>query len=116
PPLQGGGGRIVTIAARFRIDRGDFVLDVDLKLPSRGVTALFGPSGAGKTTVLRCIAGLERLADGYIDFDGEVWQNDRDFVPTHRRNIGYVFQEANLFPHLTARKNMEYGLKRIHPP
>jgi molybdate transport system ATP-binding protein len=103
----------VTISARFRVDRGDFVLDVDLKLPSRGVTALFGPSGAGKTTVLRCIAGLERLADAHVDFDGEVWQDGRDFVPTHRRSLGYVFQEANLFPHLSARGNMEYGFKRI---
>ncbi|MDX5362968.1 MAG: molybdenum ABC transporter ATP-binding protein [Pseudazoarcus pumilus] len=103
----------MTIAARFRVDRGEFVLDVDLKLPSRGVTALFGPSGAGKTTVLRCIAGLERLADGHVDFDGEVWQDGRDFVPTHRRSLGYVFQDANLFPHLSARGNMEYGFKRI---
>ncbi|WP_228151615.1 molybdenum ABC transporter ATP-binding protein [Pseudazoarcus pumilus] len=103
----------MTIAARFRVDRGDFVLDVDLKLPSRGVTALFGPSGAGKTTVLRCIAGLERLADAHVDFDGEVWQHGRDFVPTHRRSLGYVFQEASLFPHLSARGNMEYGFKRI---
>lgn len=105
----------MTISARFNVDRGDFTLDVDLKLPSRGVTALFGRSGAGKTTVLRCIAGLERIDGGHVDFDGEVWQDGKHFVPTHQRSIGYVFQEANLFPHLTARKNMQYGLSRIDP-
>lgn len=105
----------MTIAARFRVNRGDFVLDVDLQLPSRGVTALFGRSGAGKTTVLRCIAGLEKIEGGHVDFDGEVWQDGNRFVPTHQRSIGYVFQEANLFPHLTARKNMQYGLNRIDP-
>lgn len=103
----------MTISARFNVNRSKFVLDVDLKLPSRGVTALFGKSGAGKTTLLRCIAGLEKLENGYVDFDGEVWQQGRNFVPTHQRSIGYVFQEANLFPHLTARKNMLYGFNRI---
>lgn len=103
----------MTIEARFRVDRGSFSLDVDLMLPSRGVTALFGPSGAGKTTLLRCIAGLERLTDGCVAFDGEVWQDGRRFVPTHRRSLGYVFQESSLFPHLSVRANMEYGWRRV---
>lgn len=102
----------MTIAARLRVDRGDFVLDVDLRLPGHGVSALFGPSGAGKTTLLRCIAGLERTAGGQVGFEGEVWQDASRFVPAHRRRIGYVFQEASLFPHLTARRNMQYGLQR----
>ena len=105
----------MSIHARFTVDRGDFVLSVDLQLPSRGVTALFGRSGAGKTTVLRCIAGLERLADAHVDFNGKLWQSGNHFVPTHERRIGYVFQEASLFPHLSARKNMQYGLKRTAP-
>ncbi|NTV95785.1 MAG: molybdenum ABC transporter ATP-binding protein [Thiobacillus sp.] len=102
----------MTIRARFRLDRGEFSLDVDLDLPGRGVTALFGPSGSGKTTLLRLIAGLDR-APGHLEVNGEVWQDDRVFLPTHKRALGYVFQEASLFPHLTARGNLEYGLKRV---
>ncbi len=104
----------MSIRAEFRLDRGDFALDVTLDLPGRGVTALFGQSGSGKTTLLRLIAGLER-APGRLEVNGEVWQDDtkKVFVPTHRRALGYVFQEANLFPHLTARRNLEYGMKRV---
>ena len=85
-------------------------------LPARGVTALFGPSGCGKTTVLRALAGLERAA-GQVRFGGEVWQDDATgrFVPTHRRAIGYVIQEAALFPHLDVRRNLDYGRRRIAP-
>ncbi|MBI5937358.1 MAG: molybdenum ABC transporter ATP-binding protein [Betaproteobacteria bacterium] len=101
------------IHARFHLDWPGFALDVDLDLPGRGVTALFGPSGSGKTTLLRCIAGLERAPGAYLGFDGEVWQDGDRFVPTHRRPLGYVFQEASLFPHLTVRRNLEYGLKRV---
>ncbi len=101
------------IHARFRLDWPGFALDVDLDLPGRGVTVLFGQSGSGKTTLLRCIAGLERAPDGQLDFDGEVWQDGGRFVPTHRRPLGYVFQEASLFPHLTVRRNLEYGRKRV---
>lgn len=102
------------IEARFRIDRGDFALDVDLKLPSQGVCALFGPSGSGKTTCLRAIAGLERPSDGYVALNGEVWQDEASsiFLPPHRRAIGVVFQDAGLFPHLSVRGNMEFGQRR----
>ncbi|HLW03999.1 MAG TPA: molybdenum ABC transporter ATP-binding protein [Azoarcus sp.] len=102
----------MTIAARFYVDRGAFVLDVDVQLPSRGVTALFGKSGSGKTTILRCMAGLEQPDKGHVVFNGEVWQDAERFVPPHQRRIGYVFQEASLFPHLTARGNLRYGWKR----
>jgi molybdate transport system ATP-binding protein len=102
------------IRARFRLDRGDFRLDVDLDLPGRGVTALFGASGSGKTSLLRLIAGLDR-APGFLEVNGEVWQDDGKamFLSTHRRPLGYVFQEASLFPHLSARANLEYGMKRV---
>lgn len=102
------------IRARFRFDRGNFLLDVDLALPGRGVTALFGHSGSGKTTVLRAIAGLERAAGGYIALGDTVWQDDAKgiFVPTHRRALGYVFQEASLFEHLTVEGNLEFGRQR----
>jgi len=101
------------IAARFRVARPSFTLDVDLQLPGRGVTALFGPSGSGKTTLLRCVAGLERAQGGRLVVKGEVWQDERQWRHTHRRPIGYVFQEASLFPHLSVQDNLGYGLKRL---
>lgn len=98
----------------FRVDRGDFKLNVDLNLPGHGITALFGHSGSGKTTCLRALAGLERFPDSYCAIGSEVWQDESRglFVPTHRRALGMVFQEASLFPHLSVRANMAFGQKR----
>ncbi len=87
---------------------GQFRCDTAFSVPAKGVTALFGPSGCGKTSVLRCVAGLQRL-EGYCRVDGEVWQDESDFIPTHRRSIGYVFQEASLFQHLSVRSNLLFG-------
>lgn len=101
------------IHARFNLGYPGFTLAVDMQLPPRGVTALFGASGSGKTTLLRCIAGLERAAGGLLRVKGEVWQENGKFLATHRRRLGYVFQEAGLFPHLSVRGNLEYGYKRI---
>lgn len=103
----------MTIEARFRIERRGFVLDVDMRIPSSGVTAVFGPSGCGKTTLLRAIAGLEPCRDGYLRVGEAVWQDGALCIPPHRRPLGYVFQEASLFAHLTARGNLEYGLRRV---
>jgi molybdate transport system ATP-binding protein len=102
----------MSIAARFRVDYPGFNLDVELDLPATGVTALFGPSGSGKTTLLRCVAGLERVPRGFLALGDEIWQDQARFVPTHRRSIGYVFQDAALFPHLTVQGNLEFGLRR----
>ncbi len=101
------------IQARFTVSRASFALDVNLSLPGRGVTALFGHSGAGKTTLLRCSAGLEHVRGGELSVNGVIWQDADTFVPTHRRPLGYVFQEASLFPHLSVRRNLEYGMKRV---
>ncbi|OQK15478.1 molybdenum ABC transporter ATP-binding protein [Methyloprofundus sedimenti] len=100
------------ISACFKLDFNKFSLDVDLTLPSHGVSALFGHSGSGKTTLLRCIAGLERAA-GHLCINGEVWQNNGLFIPTHKRPLGYVFQEASLFPHLSVLGNLKYGMQRV---
>ncbi|MCX7896492.1 MAG: molybdenum ABC transporter ATP-binding protein [Rhodocyclaceae bacterium] len=102
----------MSIEARFQLAYPGFTLDVDLCLPSRGITAIFGRSGSGKTTLLRAIAGLERVLRGRLVFEGEVWQDVNFFLPTHRRALGYVFQEANLFPHLSVQANLAYGKKR----
>jgi molybdate transport system ATP-binding protein len=101
----------MSLRLKFNLTRADFALNVDLQLPGRGVTALFGPSGCGKTTLLRCIAGLER-ASGSLTVNEHLWQDATHFVPTHQRAIGYVFQEASLFPHLSVRGNLQYGMKR----
>lgn len=103
----------MTLAARFRIQRGEFVLDVDLRLPDRGISAIFGPSGCGKTTLLRAVAGLERDPAGRCQVGEEVWQDRERFLPPHRRSLGFVFQEASLFEHLSVRRNLEFGLKRM---
>lgn len=96
---------------------GKFELDAAFNVPMQGITALYGPSGSGKTTILRCIAGLQRLP-GRVIVGGEVWQDTSTatFLPTHRRNLGYVFQEASLFAHLSVRKNLLYGAARAMPP
>lgn len=99
------------ITARFCGRLGAFSLEAEFAMPGRGVTALVGPSGSGKTSLMRCLAGLERLA-GRLVVAGEVWQDDRTFLPPHRRAIGYVFQEASLLAHLSVRGNLQYGLKR----
>lgn len=100
------------IAARFRLRLGDFTLNAEFDAPAQGVTALFGPSGCGKTTLLRCVAGLQKPDHGFFSLNGAVWQDDRGFLPPHRRPVGYVFQEASLFPHLSTRQNLLYGYVR----
>lgn len=97
-----------------QLQRPDFTLDLDLRLPDHGITALFGTSGSGKTTALRIVAGLETAARGRICVQGEVWQdNDQNvFKPVHQRALGYVFQEASLFEHLDVQGNLQYGFSR----
>jgi len=88
---------------------GDLQLDVAFNAPSTGVTALYGPSGCGKTTILRCIAGLHRAHAGKCIVRGDIWQSGNYFRPVHTRPIGYVFQEASLFPHLLVADNLLFG-------
>ena len=105
------------LRVRLDVARGAFALAVDQTLPGSGVTGLFGASGSGKTTLLRCIAGFERAARGEVVLEDESWQNSARgvFIPPHQRSCGYVFQEANLFPHLSVRGNLEYAEKRVRP-
>ena len=99
------------VEARFAGARGTFRLEAALTLEPGAITALSGPSGAGKTTLLRCLAGLTWLP-GEVTVGDEVWQDDRRFVPTHRRAVGVVFQETSLLPHLSVRGNLLYGARR----
>ncbi len=97
---------------------GEFSIAFKLAIPETGVTALFGPSGSGKTTILNCIAGLEQAADGHIAVGEHIWQDHKTkvFVPAHKRSVGYVFQDARLFPHLDVVQNIEFGLHRRKMP
>ncbi|MBX3611348.1 MAG: molybdenum ABC transporter ATP-binding protein [Hydrogenophaga sp.] len=106
-----------SIELRTTVRRAGFTLDVDLRLPGQGITALFGPSGSGKTTCLRVLAGLEPAATGRVVVGGEVWLDSalRTCLPAHRRALGYVFQEASLFDHLSVRDNLRYGWRRVPP-
>jgi molybdate transport system ATP-binding protein len=99
------------IDAAFRGTLGSFRLDAAFQAPASGITGLFGPSGCGKSTVLRCLAGLTRLPRSHCVVDGETWQDETIFLPAWRRPVGYVFQEASLFPHLSVRSNLRYGAK-----
>ncbi|OIQ68696.1 Fe(3+) ions import ATP-binding protein FbpC [mine drainage metagenome] len=84
-------------------------------MPATGVTAIFGPSGCGKTTVARCLAGLQYLPGSFCAIDGDIWQDQSTFRKAHQRPIGYVFQEASLFSHLSVRRNLLYGAPRDAP-
>lgn len=102
-----------TIDVAFAGTVGTFSLDVAFRVPTRGITALFGASGCGKTTILRCIAGLQRLP-GRLTVGADTWQDHETglFRKPHERAVGYVFQEASLFPHLSVAKNLRYGSRR----
>lgn len=105
----------MTIEAYFQLKLEAFTLAVQLELPAMGISVIAGASGSGKTLLMRCIAGLEQPQLGYCKVNGVLWQDSkRDvFLPTHQRLLGYVFQEACLFPHLTVQQNIEYGRKRV---
>lgn len=94
--------------------RGQMCLDVDIDLPSQGVCGVWGGSGSGKTSLLRVLAGLDRLQSGFLSNGRQMWQDceRKIFVPSHQRDIGMVFQEASLFPHLSIRQNLSYGFER----
>jgi molybdate transport system ATP-binding protein len=104
----------IDVRAAIERDTG-FSLDVDLSFAPDKVTALYGPSGSGKTTILRLIAGLEsgsEVDQVEVTCNGEVWQSTTRFVPPHKRNIGYVFQHLNLFPHLNVQQNLMFASRR----
>ncbi|MBN4075706.1 MAG: molybdenum ABC transporter ATP-binding protein [SAR86 cluster bacterium] len=99
------------ITARFKIARAE-LLNFNFDISAESITAIFGVSGCGKTSLLRAIAGLEKHAGSKLQVGNETWQDDNVFLAPHQRAIGYVFQESSLFEHLTVKENIEYGYKR----
>ena len=108
--------RVATVpfSCNARLTFGDFSLDARIDTPLSGTTALFGPSGGGKSTLLRVIAGLENRAEGHVAFDAQVWADSAKglFIPAHRRPVGVVFQDGRLFTHLTVARNLRYADRR----
>jgi len=117
----------VTLSLQLQLTRGAFSMAVDHSLPLQGVTALFGRSGCGKTTLLRAIAGLDRHPGANIRFGDTIWQSGgcqsslgqssagqqgNHFIPVHQRRIGMVFQHSSLLPHLSVAQNLLYGFNR----
>ncbi|WAJ70384.1 molybdenum ABC transporter ATP-binding protein [Catenovulum adriaticum] len=96
-----------------RVKREQFTAQFNLNLPAQGITAIYGASGSGKTSLLRCIAGLEKHTDNQVQFLTQTWQHQQVFMPTEKRNLAYVFQEASLFSHLNVEQNLHYAQKRV---
>jgi len=93
---------------------GDFSIGVKQSLPLEGITVIFGPSGAGKSSLLKLIAGFETSDAGHLSLKDKVWFDSADKINVlpHKRNVGYMFQEGRLFPHMTVRQNLEFAVKR----
>ena len=99
------------LSIKRRLDA--FELDATLAAPS-GITGIIGPSGAGKSMLLRCIAGLQKPDHGKIRFDDIIFSDSekRIFMPAEDRRVGFVFQDACLFPHMNVADNLAYGTRR----
>ncbi len=96
--------------------QGDFSLECTLRVDTPRFVGLFGPSGSGKSTLLRLLAGLEQPRNGHILANGETWYRPGLFLPPHKRRVGYVFQDARLFPHLNVNDNLLFGLRQRKQP
>jgi molybdate transport system ATP-binding protein len=106
-------GLSISVRKRLSTYGGDRIMEIELSVASRQFVALFGPSGAGKTTVLRMIAGLTDPDEGIISMDGEIWFDSTKLinVPAQKRRVGLVFQDYALFPAMTIEKNIAYGIR-----
>ena len=105
--------RCVGISKTYNTVRA--IADLSLRIEKGGIISLLGPSGCGKTTLLRLIAGFENLDDGQIFLGDQLVSSSAHDIPTEKRNVGMVFQDGALFPHLTVEQNIQYGLSRSNP-
>ncbi len=102
---------IIQIQCHYQLQ--DFDLDINIELPYRGITVIFGASGSGKTTLLKIISGLIKTDKANIMVNNQIWQNNRINLPTHKRSLGYIFQEPALFTHMSVYDNIKYGYERL---
>lgn len=102
---------MAALSGSLQLKYREFILDMTFSLPGSSVTVIMGASGSGKSTFLRCLAGLER-ADGELSFAGSLWQSQKTFTPTYARGLGFVFQDENLFPHLGVEENLRLGMSK----
>ncbi len=106
----------MTLKLKASVDRrSGYSLDVDIEFPNNAITALYGPSGAGKSTILKIIAGIadrNAMKDAHVAFRSQTWQTEERFIPAHQRRIGYVFQDLQLFDHLTVAGNLAFAADR----
>ncbi|MGD9889540.1 MAG: molybdenum ABC transporter ATP-binding protein [Halothiobacillaceae bacterium] len=101
------------LKGELSLRQGDFQLHSGaFEIETSGVTVLFGRSGSGKSTLLRAMTGLDKGTRGQLSFNDERWQDGKWHLPTSKRDIGFVFQDAALFPHLSVRGNLDYAIKR----
>lgn len=100
---------------QLKRQQGQFVVDTRFQGPATGVTALYGPSGAGKTSIVNMVAGLLRPDAGRIVINDQcLFDSDEHIdLPPEKRRIGYVFQDGRLFPHLSVKANLTYGMRHI---
>ena len=105
------------ISLKFKQKKGSFNLDIDVEFPATGLTILFGHSGAGKTSLLEVIAGISKPNEGIVSIKEKTLLDSSlsIFIAPEKRNIGYVFQDLRLFPHLTVLKNLRYGQASPNP-
>ena len=104
----------MTIEIALKTELGDFSLDAGFRIDRPGITALFGPSGAGKTTIINAVAGLLRPRTGRVAINGRVVLDTQNgtFIPIRKRRVGYVFQDFRLFPHMSVERNLLFGWRR----
>ncbi len=102
----------MTLKVKFERHFEDQSISFDIALSTQKITAVFGPSGVGKTTLLCVIAGLDNPTNSEVIFDGDIWQSSSQFVTTENRHIGFVFQQPSMFEHLNVEQNIHYGIKR----
>jgi len=101
------------ISVQVEKNQSGFMIQAEFQAPAKGVTALFGPSGAGKTSIINMVAGLLRPDSGHIQVNGRCLFDSRQGIdlPPERRGVGYVFQDGRLFPHLSVKSNLTYGMR-----
>ncbi len=102
----------MSIKCNFNLQRGNFSLSFNAELSSDKITVIKGKSGCGKTSLLRLMAGLDRLPMGFFSLNNQVFQQDNFFIPAEKRPIGYVGQDSQLFPFMNVEKNIDFAQRR----